>query len=144
MDDLLWILLISGMAGALGGLLGRVLPGGASKVKLEGAPTEVGAFLSTVAGAVAGVGSILISSEFNSLVILGNGADLNGVSLGVGDVVQSFSVGLVGLKWLVNHQDGQTLRQAVAEAASRDADPAAARAASSSKPRDVLRAAQGD
>ncbi|CUR57489.1 hypothetical protein NOCA1130055 [metagenome] len=144
MSDFGWVLVIAGLVGGLGGFLGRVLPGGTNKVKLEGAPTEVGAFLSAVAGAVAGVVSVLMSDDYATLVLVGKGADLSGASLGVGDMLQSFSVGLIGTKWLVNHQNGQTLREAVSVAASKPANPTAAAAAASSKPREVLRAAQGE
>jgi hypothetical protein len=143
MSDFILCIAIAGLAGAVGGFLARVVPAGNKKVAMAGAPTEVGAFLATMAGAAAGVGSILLSADFSQLVIVGNGADLSGVSLGAGDVVQAFSVGLVGLKWLVNHQDSQTLRQAVAEAAAGPASATIAGKAAGGKPRDVLRAAQG-
>ena len=111
---------------------------------MAGAPTEAGAVVSVLAGATAAVGTLLSSEGFNNLVLVGKGSDLSGLALGGGDVLQAFAVGLVGIKWLVNHQDAQTLRMAVAESANRPESPAAAAAAAARKPRDVLRAARGN
>lgn len=141
--DLVWSVVVCAAAGALGGFLARVVPGGRGKTDVKEAPAEAGAVVSTLAGAVAGTLVVLMSDQFNALVIIGSGKDLSKVTLGVGDVVTAFSTGLIGLKWLVNHQDSQTLRKAVAEAASAPQRLDAARAASASKPRDVLLAAQG-
>ncbi|MFC4785622.1 hypothetical protein ACT8ZV_14170 [Nocardioides sp. MAHUQ-72] len=143
MSTLAWSILWAAVAGGIGGFTARVLPRGASKVTETAAPAEAGWFLSTLAGAIAGTLALLSTDEFAGYVFVGHGSDTNSLTLGVGDLLRAFGVGLVGLKWLVNYQDSKTLRMAVAEAAQQPPNVQAASAAASAQPREVLRAVRG-
>jgi hypothetical protein len=96
MGTFLLILVAAVIAGGLGGLTARVLPSGIGKKQVSGAPPEAGALASTVAGAAAGAASLLLSSAFKGIVLIGTDNNPESATLSVDQLVQCFGVGLIG------------------------------------------------
>lgn len=144
MWNFLAILAAAAAAGAIGGFTARVLPSGLGKKDLSGAPPEAGAVASTFAGAAAGAASLLLSSAFDGIVLVGTEHNAGTATLSVDQLVQCFGIGLIGIKWLVTYQGSETLRSALVAVAGQAApNPAAAQQAASGAPREILRAAEG-
>ena len=137
------ILIWAALAGAVGGFLASVVPGGIGKKDVPGAPAEAGAVASTFVGAAAAVASLLLSSAFKDMVVVGEGATTAKASLTATQIVQCFGIGMIGMKWLINYQGSQTLRAALAEVAGQDeVNQEVAAKAPAAKPREVLAAAK--
>lgn len=132
--------LLAGAAGGAGGFLARALPGGPRKRSVENAPTEAGWVVTTVMGAVAAVFALLAGDDYFKVVLLGSGANKAAPAFTVPDLVQSFAVGLIGLKWLVNFQASNTWRAVAADAARGQPNTNAAGVIAAGQPREALQA----
>jgi hypothetical protein len=139
--NFIWVLLAALAAGGVGGFVANVVPQGAGKTQLDAAPAEAGAFASTLAGALAGAASLLLTEPLQQIVLFGKDHDAGLASLSVDQLVRCFGVGLIGIKWLLSYQGFQALRSAVVEAATKEGtNHRAAALAASARPRQVLAA----
>ena len=145
-QDVLIAILVTALAGAIGGFLARVVPNGVGKKPLKNAPAEAGTVVSTLAGAAVAVAALLATEPMTTVAVFAAAQPVEPTTpawvFTWGDVVNAFAAGLAGIKLLLSYQDSKTLRAALGEAAARppSADLAAAVTAT---PREVLATARG-
>ena len=147
-QDVLTAILVTALAGAIGGFLARVVPNGVGKKPLKDAPAEAGAVVSTLAGAAVAVAALLATEPISTLAVFaatppaGTTPAPPAWVFSWGDVVNAFAAGLAGIKLLLTYQDSKTLRAALGEAATRPPSTDLA-AAVTATPREVLETARG-
>lgn len=144
-QDVLIAILVTALAGAVGGFLARVVPNGVGKKQVPNAPAEAGTIVSTLAGAAVAVAALLATEPMTTVAVFATTPPVETNPAWVftwGDVVNAFAAGLAGIKLLLTYQDSKTLRAALGEAAARPPSPDLA-AAVTATPREVLATARG-
>ncbi|MBB1512557.1 hypothetical protein H5399_08070 [Tessaracoccus sp. MC1627] len=144
-QDVLIAILVTALAGAIGGFLARVVPNGVGKKPLKDAPAEAGAVVSTLAGAAVAVAAFLATEPISAVAVFATAPPVEPTTVWMftwGDVVNAFVAGLAGIKLLLTYQDSKTLRTALGVAAARPPSPDLA-AAVTATPREVLATARG-
>ena len=105
------------------------------RVSLPEGPSETSIIVAALIGAIAAAGNWVMQSGNSSLDVLGSLSGTTGLRLQ--DLGSAFGVGLVGSKWLTNHNKAEMLRHSAARVALRPTDPEASIAMASGDPRRI-------
>ncbi len=122
--------------GGIGGMSAYLSSAGLRRrVSMPEGPSETSIIVTALIGAIAAAASWVMQPGNAALTVLGDLSTNTGLTLQ--DVGAAFGVGLVGSKWLTNHNKAEMLQHAAARVALRPEDPEASIAMASGDPRRI-------